>query len=284
MAKPLSPDSYRRTCKTELFEVRDSRELPTLEDALGQDRAVEALRFGLGIHHRGYGLFVLGPTGTGRHDMVRKYLERRAATQPTPMDWCYVNNFKDPQKPRALKLPSGVGTRLRKDMAELMDELQAAIPAAFESEDYRTRRRTIEAEFKERHEKAFAELSLRAEARNIALVRTPDGLALAPMRDGEVLGSDELDAIPAKERKQIDRDLDQLGRELQQLVHKAPKWAQEQRERLRKLDREITSLAVSHLIDALRKEYDAMPDALEYFHDVQADVLERANQFIKEDS
>jgi len=62
---------------------------------------------------------------------------------------------------------------LRKDMEQLVEELRTAIPAAFESEDYRTRRQEIEEEFKERQEKAFSDIQKQAQERSIALIRTP---------------------------------------------------------------------------------------------------------------
>jgi len=97
----------------------------------------------------------------GKHSFVRSFLEERAAAQPTPDDWCYVARFDDPVRPRALRVPPGRALALKTDIARLVDELKLAIPAAFESEDYRNRRKTLETRFGERGEKAFAEVEKR---------------------------------------------------------------------------------------------------------------------------
>jgi hypothetical protein len=85
-------------------------------EIIGQDRAVEAVRFGIAIRREGYNLFALGPHGTGKEALIRQYLDRQAAEEPTPSDWCYVQNFSDAHRPRSLKLPPGTGVRLRQDM------------------------------------------------------------------------------------------------------------------------------------------------------------------------
>ncbi|MGH6912657.1 MAG: Lon-like protease helical domain-containing protein, partial [Geminicoccales bacterium] len=150
--KPLDPSQLYRRCDPESLGFRTTEELGELDRVLGQERAVAALEFGAGIKRFGYNLFALGPPGVGKHSVIADFLKRRAGQEPVPSDWCYVNSFAEPQKPRALELPAGRATPLEEDMRRLVDELKVAIPAAFESEDYRSRSRLIEEELKERQE------------------------------------------------------------------------------------------------------------------------------------
>jgi hypothetical protein len=177
---------YRRCDPAELpFDL--CSELEEAPGLIGQERAVEALNFALRIRAKGYNVYALGASGTGRHTMVEDLLRDRARDQPTPPDWCYVNNFDDAQQPRALKLPAGNGAALAAAMKRLVAELRAALPAAFERDEYRARREAIEQQFKARSEAAFSAVQSQAETKNITLLRTPTGLALAPTRDGKVL-------------------------------------------------------------------------------------------------
>ena len=118
------------------FSFATSAELEDLPGVIGQGRAIDAIRFGIGIQNPGYNLYVLGPAGIGKHAAVRHLLEERAQTGASLFDWCYVNNFQQPAKPQLLKLPSGRGSILQGDMQELVEELRAAIPAAFSGDDY----------------------------------------------------------------------------------------------------------------------------------------------------
>ena len=142
--KPLPPESLFHPCDPDEFDFETTEELGDLVRMVGQDRAVEAVRFGAAMAVDGYNLFVLGPPGTGRHRFVREFLAQQAAARPAAPDWCYVNNFTEPHKPRALELPAGRGTKLRDEVQVLIEEVQTAIPAAFESEDYHTRRESLE--------------------------------------------------------------------------------------------------------------------------------------------
>ncbi len=142
--EPLRPEQLCRRCDPGAFAFETTAELDEPSEVLGQERALEALRFGIGMARDGYNIFALGPPGLGKHVVARRIIESKAADQPTPPDWCYVNNFEDQQKPRALCLPAGVACRLKVDMERLVQDLRAAVPAAFESDEYRTRKKAIE--------------------------------------------------------------------------------------------------------------------------------------------
>lgn len=125
------------------FDFETTTDLEDLSDLLGQPRAVAAMQFGIGMRQDGYNIFALGPTGAGKRQVIRTYFEQRAAKEPVPDDWCYVNNFAEHHKSKAIRLPAGKGLAFRDDVNELVDGLSTALSAAFESEEYQARRQTI---------------------------------------------------------------------------------------------------------------------------------------------
>ncbi len=254
-------------------------DLPDLAEIVGQPRATEAIQFGIGIRRDGFNLFILGEPGTGRHMVTRQYLERRAATESVPHDWCYVNNFAQPYKPRALRLPAGTGARLRDDMAQLMEDLRSAIPAAFESEEYRTRRQELEQGLKERQEQAFEGLRKEAEGHGIALIRTPSGMAFAPTRKDKVLSPEEFQKLSEAEQKRVEAVVTTLEEQLARIIHQFPQWRREGQQRIRDLDSEVTMSAAGHLIDELRKKYAPLPDVVHYLDEVQEAIIENSDDF-----
>ncbi len=279
--RELGPEALCRRCDPEQFPFETTDDIEDLHEIIGQPRAVEAVQFGIGMEREGYNIFALGPAGTGKYTLVRQALEQRAATEPVPFDWCYVNNFAQPYRPRVLRLPPGTGVKLRRDMEQLVEEVRTALSSAFESEEYRTRRQVIEEEFKERQEQAFNELRQRAQERGLALLRTPVGLVFAPLRDGEVLPPEEFQKLPEEERKRLEAEVEVMQEELQKIIHQMPRWEREMREKVRELDREITNFAVGHLIDELRKKYEELPDVVEYLNAVQQDVIENVRDFLR---
>jgi len=149
---------------------------------------------------RAYNLFVLGPSGMGKRSMVRQFLEKKAADEQEPADWCYLNNFAQPHKPQALRLPSGKGAELRHRMEQLVDYLRSAIPALFEGDEYHAKAAAIQEEFSKRQDEVFKELGEDAEKQEIVLLRTPDGFAFAPTRNHGVIPPDEYEKLPDEEK------------------------------------------------------------------------------------
>ncbi len=276
----LTAEALCRYCDPGMFSFRNTDELEDLDRVIGQERVVEAIRFGVGIKSEGYNLFALGPPGTGKHTIVGQFLARAAQEEPVPDDWCYVNNFVDAQRPEALRLPPGRAAPFRVDMDGLVEELKSAIPAAFESDDYRSRRQLIESEFKERNEDALEKVQERAKNQAIALMRTPMGLAFAPVKDSEVIGPADFNKLSEEEQARIKDDIEALQEELQETLRKVPVWDKELRAKIRELNREVTQFAVGHLIDALKDKNRDLPDLQSYFEAVQADVVDNAPEFL----
>jgi len=277
----LSPQQLRQTCDPSQFDFESTEELEELSEVIGQERAVSAVRFGIGIQREGYNLFALGPSGTGKRTTIKQFLDQKAADEPIPSDWCYINNFDDTHKPKALQLPPGQGIELREDMKQLVEELRIAIPTAFESEDYQTRKQELQEQFKEKQEAAFNVIQEKAQEQGIALIRTPVGLAFAPLQDGEVVGPEEFQELPEEKREQVKEHIEKLQEQLQETLRQARKWEREAREKLKELDRQVAMFAVGHRIQELQEKYSDLSDVLDYLEAMKEDVVESVDDFRK---
>jgi lon-related putative ATP-dependent protease len=277
--RPLSPDQLCRRCDPERFEFGTTEELSDLADSIGQESAGEAIRFGVGIPRDGYNLFAMGPEGIGRHTVVGRFLEEQAPKRPAPPDWCYVFNFAVPHKPRALQLPPGQARKFGQDMARLVEELRTGIPAAFETDEYRTRRQEIESEFGERQEQAIGSVGEHAKSQGIALLRTPGGFGFAPVAKDGVMSPKDFHKLPQEEQTRLEKIISTLQEELERVIEETPKWRREAQRKLRDLNREVTRLAVASLIEELKAAYEALPQVQQYLADVKEDVLDHAEYF-----
>ncbi|MCC6610573.1 MAG: AAA family ATPase [Burkholderiales bacterium] len=282
MIEPLAADRLTHRCDPAVFRFATTAELGPLDDVIGQERAARAVDFGISIARDGYNLFVMGAPGSGKHTLVRRAISRRAERAERPSDWVYVNNFQTPHRPLALALPPGRGNALRRDMAKLVEELRGAIPAIFESDEYTARVEAIDAEFTERHERAFGALGAEAAEQKIALLRTPSGFSFAPVKDGEVMGPEEFAKLSEEEQARIESTIASLQGKLEKLVREVMRWRAERIERVKALNREMTLLAVGHLVDELKRGYQDLPKVVEYLEALQRDVLDHADDFRKQ--
>jgi lon-related putative ATP-dependent protease len=275
----LPPAALRREFDLSFLGFETTATVQDVKAPVGQIRAADAISLAIDMAREGWNLFVMGPPGSGKRTLVMQSLAQRKPVAERPSDWVYVNNFEAPSKPIALKLPSGQGSKLSRDMAQLVEELRTAIPAVFESDEYRSRESQLESEFTERHEKAFSALAEEAGSQNIALVRTPSGFSLAPTKGTEVMTPDEFGQLPEAEQARIRKTIEALQGKLEQIIRQMIDWRREWRQRLKQLNREMTLFAVGHVAADLKQRYASLPRVVQYLEAVERDVIENADDF-----
>lgn len=274
----LSPEDLYTYCNPEEFDFETTADLDGVHQIIGQERVVNSLEFGVHMQKDGFNIYALGPNQTDKRHIVEKYLEKIAATQEVPKDYCYVYNFKDASKPNMLTLPAGKAEELRKSMESFTEDLDTTLNAAFESEEYQNRKQAIEDQVKQDQGQTFNDLQQKAQNKGLALIRTPAGFTFAPVKDGEIMSQQDLQALSEEERKKLEERTEDLQEELQKILRQMPTRKRELRERFRKLDREIATYAIKDLIDAIRDKFSKYDEVLEYLDAVQMDIVDNVNE------
>jgi lon-related putative ATP-dependent protease len=278
--QPLPPALLHKACDPAEFDFATTDELADMGVVVGQERALEALRFGLGIHREGFNVFALGPAGLGKTTTVKEIVAREAEGRPAPDDWCYVHNFDEPSKPKALRLPAGQGRRLAKAMERVIEELVTALPTAFEGEEYRARAEQIEEEGKEREAQAIHDMRQMAQRERIALIETPTGYAFAPLDEkNEVYSPEDFAKLPDERRHTFQEAINRFHQLLEKLLRQFPAWRREAKRKARELNREIAESVISHPMDELAESYGAIPDVADHLATVRQELIEHADDF-----
>jgi lon-related putative ATP-dependent protease len=277
----LAPEQLLRRCAADSLAFATTDEVADVADVIGQSRAVEAIGFGIGIREDGYNLFAMGPEGVGRRTIAKRFLDRAAGASPVPRDWCYVFDFGAPHRPRAIALPAGRGAAFKRDMERLVEDLRTGIPAAFEADEYRTRKQEIENELSERQEHAIQAVGEHASQQKIGLLRTPGGFGFAPLEGDEVMAPDKFHALPEDEQKRIQQAIEVLQTELQRVIEAMPTWRREAQHKLRDLDRQVTRGAIGVLIEEAHASYRDLEAVGRYLEQVREDVQDHAQLFLQ---
>ena len=280
----LRPTDIYRTCDPSSCGFKTTADLPDVKEIIGQTRAVSSVAFGMKVNDDGYNIYASGPTGTGKTSTVYEFLTKQAGTLPAPDDWVYVYNFATPHEPNAIRMPAGKAQEFRKDMEKLVEDLQAAITHAFEGDEYEKQRRTIAQQVGEKQEVKLTELSKKAEAGHFSMVRTPAGLAFAPVtKEGEPMSREQYEALPPDEQKRIDDGLEGLNEELQDIMRLVRQDERGGRDAMRELDQRVASFAAKHLIDDMCEHWCSVPEMVDYLKELLNDVTENADDFKKSD-
>jgi len=283
----LSAQNLYHHCDRSQLGFATTEELEPLADHFGQDRAVEALEFGLEIAHEGFNIFLLGSTGVGKRELLDTLLQRESlAPIGEPSDWCYVNNFEAPDKPIALRLPAGMGTQLRRDMNHAVEELLVIMPATFQSDEYQARVQELGEQYQDREKEAFQALGEKASQQNVAMIQTPNGYTLAPMKDGDVISPQDFEALPEDEKKAFMKAIESLKEELKSAVRLLPGWKMESRGQFKALNQEFSQRAIDPVFAQLKQKYEGFDEVLNYLEAVHANVMEEAESFtqLRDDS
>ncbi|MEN8140398.1 MAG: ATP-binding protein [Thermodesulfobacteriota bacterium] len=282
--KRVGPDEAYHRCDPAALPFADTTEVEQDGLFIGQERALEAVDFGIGMERQGFNLFVLGPEGSGRHTVISAFIDAKAKEQPTPNDWCYVYNFQEPHKPLAIELAPGQGSIFKQEMFELVDTLQTTIPAIFEGDDYRARINSVNEALSQKIDNLYHEMEEMAKKQSIAVSRSDQGFRFAPMRgDGETLSIEEFRKLPAEVKKKIEKTIEELHGSLQEMMHQISIWKRESEELRRKLKKDTAKMAVSDLIETLKGKYKGNDKLVSYLAEVEEDITERVDDFIGDD-
>ncbi|WP_152204962.1 ATP-binding protein [Marinobacter changyiensis] len=276
---PLTPEQVYHRCPLDQLDFDTTDSLEDLELPCGQERVLRALEFGASMQADGFNLFVLGPSGAGKHELVERFLAKHAEQQPVPSDWCHVHNFEFPDRPRSIRLAAGEGRQFKKDMNDLSTELRTAIPATFESEEYQARLQELQEEVTKRQHQGLFEIQEEANANNIAMITTPAGFTFAPMRNGEVIDPEEYKKFSDEEKAIVEAKVEELQKKLQQTIQQVPRLRKEVRERVHALNEEMVQLTLGGPIGELREKWRHLPAIVDYLDTIREDVVEHAEVF-----
>jgi len=275
----VPPEKLRWVCDPEQFDFTTTAEIPELEGAIGQERALKSIDFGLGMQMNGFNLFLAGEPGTGRSSTIKNLLKIRAKTDPPPHDWCYVFNFKAPDKPISLSLPAGKGSELASDLKELLDAVRSVIPKALDSKEYETNKTAIVEEYQAENGALFSKLEKEAEEKGFALQRTVSGLVVVPQKEGRNFTQEEYDALIDEEKHKLDEAGKELTEKLNDVMRQVRENEKTTKDMLSTLDRNLGLAAVGHHIDPLKEKYAEFQKVTEYLEAVQEDILLNLEDF-----
>lgn len=277
--KALNANQLRSFCELAEFNFKTTDEIPDFEGMLGQERATEALSFAIEIDQTGYNMFLMGSSGLGKHTLLKQFLDKASAEQSAADDWCYVYNFDDSQKPRAINLAAGEGRKFRDAMRQLVQDLQVAIPSAFETEQYYTRQQEIRDTLQEKTRTAFNSLSEEAKKHNVMFIHADEELAFVPVKDGEKFSVEEYEKLSKKETEHFDEVISVLEERLNKLIRLRSLWQKEARDKTQEIKREVGLFAAAHLIEEVKIRFKNVKAITNYLTDVQEDVIESLDEF-----
>jgi lon-related putative ATP-dependent protease len=280
MAKTLSPDDLYRHCDPKIFSFATTADLPGLEGIIGQQRALDAIDFGLNLQSNGFNIYVLGDSGTGKTSAIRTFISKKAEKEIVPPDWCYVHNFREAADPVALWLEPGRGGELQEDMQRLIDRLKAEIPKIFESKEYKKQRNAVNEEFQKKQKELFGALEKDAESRGFRIKAQMGGFTLVATSDsGEPLTEEEFNAFDAERKEKLRQNGAYIQEKLDDVVRTLKREEKAAEEKQREIERYAALSVLGPLVDDVKGRYPGNEKLLSYLDAVREDILSNVEDF-----
>ena len=279
MVIELTAEKAYKVCGSDNIECDSSQELTALETIVGQDRAIRAMQFGLGIKEKGFNIYVSGMPGTGRTTAVSRYLEEVAVTKPVPNDWCYVNNFQDPYRPNALSLPAGRAVELQKGMENLTKVVFQDVRNVFESEAYAKQKEETLNKFQQRKQEILETVNQMAIQEGFMLQPTPMGVITVPTRNGKPMSEEDFLKLSQKDKDVLVQKQQKVQDALETSIRQVKSLEKDARDAEDKLDREVALYALRNWNEDMKGKFQDLPEVLSYIQDVQTDLLDQVELF-----
>ena len=258
----------------------DTGELEPLTDIIGQERAVEALEFGLNMKSPGFNLYVSGPAGTGKGTLIRQMVKRMALAAPAPPDWCYVNNFQDPSRPTCLALPAGQGASFKREMVGFIEGLRRDIPMAFESKKYLDAKAKLHDDIDAKKKALFHELTEHSRTRGFGFEETSVGFGIVPLKAGHSMTDTEIEAMTEEEQRDLNERRKTLEGEIREFhvrIHGLEKEAEHQQ---RHLDRQLVMNVLEGRYETMRRTYQDIAAVSTFLERVRDDIVHHYKDFL----
>src|ERR1700685_4588791 len=284
----LTPDKLRWHCDAANIPFEPTAQIEPPAGDMGQERALRALRMGVELTASGYNLFVCGLSGTSRGGMVVRMIEDLHPQTEAAPDRCYVNNFKNADRPRLLTLPRGLANAFKKEVESGIDFLRRRIPQVFEGEPFQRQKTRIVERFTVREKELMDDFTRRIAREQFALGRMQVGAValpeIFPVLDGAMVPIEEipkmvqegkLESVAAEE---LERKYDQFRQEFTIVYRRTLSLSRELASEMNYLEQEAASVLVDGVIEELKEKYPTTQIA-EYLEEVRHHILDNLEPF-----
>jgi lon-related putative ATP-dependent protease len=284
----LPPEKLRWHCDPARIPFETTAEVEPSTGDSGQDRALRALRMGVELTAPGYNLFVCGLSGTSRGGMIVRMIEDMHPESEIAPDRCYVNNFKNSDRPRLLTLTRGQANAFKKEVETGIDFLRRRIPQVFEGEPFQRQKTRIVERFTLREKELMDDFTRRIAREQFALGRMQVGAValpeIFPVLEGAMVPIEEIPKLvqdgklESAAAEELERKYDQFRQEFTVVYRKTLSLSRELASEMSYLEQEAASVLVDGVIEELKEKYPTTQIS-EYLEEVRHHILDNLEPF-----
>lgn len=269
----------KRTYNPRHFKFKTTMDLEAFDDIIGQERAAQALEFGLNVKNSKYNIYISGIKGTGKTTYCISKVKEKAKQEEKKYDWCYVNNFKEPDRPKSIKLPAGMGKMFREDMEFFVRDLVSEVPKTFISEEYQKRKNDIVKKYQDEKSELLDFLIQYSKELGFEIKNVSTGLVFEPVKDGEKISDEEFENLNEEEKNEFEKNAETIQLKALEVLRKVKMLEKEAKKKLNDFQKMTAHFIVKPSIEAFIDKYKDFDKVVHYIKEVEEDVIENVSEF-----
>ena len=277
----LMPKDLKDICSTNIFNFETTKEIDDVSDLIyGQERALNALEFGIDIDVKGYNLYIEGSAGIGKTMYTKNFLEDRAAKDKVPNDWCYIYNFENPNEPIAVSFPAGQGSVFKETMEGFVKDIRRDIKKTFNNDDFEKEKQIIKQEFEAKRELLLEKLNKRTMVQGFRVQSTANGVYMMPVLDGRTLQEDEFDSLDESVKREFEERSNLVQEQIFQALAEIKAIERESEKKIDEWQSNIALMTINVHVNSIKANYKRNKKIGHYLDNVKKDILKNISLFL----
>ena len=281
--KELTYKQLKNFCDAREFDFKTTKELEGFDEVIGQERALEALKFGLRVKNKGFNIFVSGLPGTGKTEFIKNTAQKIAETEKIPDDICYVYNFSEPKFPKILTLPAGYGKVFRNEMEELINYLRDDLPKVFSAKSYELKKADIIKKYQDKKDILIKKVSEQAQKRGFCVKLKSDVIFFMPMVDDEIISEEQFENLPQEQKDLITKNSLVMQNHANEIMNILKANEKNMNTEIEALEYSIGLFEIGRYLNDLFDKYGEYNCVVNYLQDVKESLLDNIKKFVKKD-
>lgn len=270
-------------CSTKSFEFETTEELSSVDTGIGQERGIKALEFGLNVDVKGYNLYLEGPSGVGKTMYTRNYLNVIAKKKKTPVDWCYIYNFDNPNEPIAVSLPAGQGKDFKESMEQFIKDVKADIKSTFSNEDFEKEKSLIKQEFEEKRTLLLEKLNKESMKHGFEVKAAQNGIYMMPIIDGKTIQEEEFEKLSPEVKEQFESKSAIVQDQILTAIGEIKEIEKQSDKKIQEWQSNVALLTVNIHINYIKSKFKRNKKINNFLNNIKKDILKNLTHFIADE-
>ena len=279
--KELKATSLKNSFDEDTLKFDTTEEVEPFNGIIGQERALEAIKSAMQIPQKGFNLYISGTLGIGKTSYALSVVNSLSEKMPVPKDYCYINNFENPNEPVAVSLEAGEGMEFKQDMNRFINSIITRINKELTGDMYEKEKKTIVDRYKRAKDNLMHEFDKSTYEKGFKVRNTENGIYFSPVHNGVVLDEKSFKVLDEKTKKYFEEKSPEIQEQTLQVLKELDALDKKCEQVVKEWENNLATFAVTQCMSDLKIKYKKNLKIQNFLYSIQSDVVKNVELFKK---